>query len=112
MDKSVLANSEIISRVNRDPARHVSDVRTVGWRLVCRCRVSEGVRVQIDENGPPPTWAVPCTILDPFVGSGTTGLVSVRLRRRFIGIDLNPNYIEMARKRIGVPTDVALVLAL
>jgi DNA modification methylase len=40
------------------------------------------------------------TILDPFTGSGTTGLVAKRLNRDFIGIDLNPEYCEMARKRI------------
>lgn len=46
-------------------------------------------------------WAAaPCTVLDPFSGSGTTGIVAVRQGRRFIGIDLNPRYCEMARKRI------------
>jgi DNA modification methylase len=41
------------------------------------------------------------TVLDPFAGSGTTGVVSVRHQRHFIGIDLNPSYVEMARRRIG-----------
>lgn len=40
------------------------------------------------------------TVLDPFFGAGTTGLVALRLGRDFIGIDLNPEYCEMARKRI------------
>jgi DNA modification methylase len=40
------------------------------------------------------------TVLDPFGGSGTTGLVSDRLNRDAILIDLNPEYIDMARKRI------------
>jgi DNA modification methylase len=39
-------------------------------------------------------------VLDPFMGAGTTGLVSSRLNRNFIGIELNPKYIEMAEKRI------------
>ncbi len=39
-------------------------------------------------------------ILDPFTGSGTTGEVAIRYARRFIGIELNPEYIELARKRI------------
>ena len=43
---------------------------------------------------------VPCVVLDPFSGSGTTGLVAVGLGRDFIGIDLNDDYLEMARKRI------------
>jgi DNA modification methylase len=44
---------------------------------------------------------VPCTVLDPFCGSGTTGVVALRLGRRFIGIELNADYVEMARRRIG-----------
>jgi DNA modification methylase len=40
------------------------------------------------------------TVLDPFFGAGTTGLVALRLGREFIGIELNPAYCEMARKRI------------
>ncbi|MGH2703737.1 MAG: DNA methyltransferase [Actinomycetota bacterium] len=38
--------------------------------------------------------------MDPFCGSGTTGVVAHRLARRFVGIDLNPEYVEMARRRI------------
>lgn len=41
-------------------------------------------------------------ILDPFAGSGTTGAVAVRLQRNFVGIELNPAYVELARKRIGL----------
>jgi DNA modification methylase len=40
------------------------------------------------------------TILDPFCGSGTTGVVALRHNRSFIGIDLNPDYCELARNRI------------
>jgi hypothetical protein len=40
------------------------------------------------------------TVLDPFTGSGTTGVVALRNGCNFIGIDLNPDYIEMARRRI------------
>ena len=39
-------------------------------------------------------------MLDPFMGSGTTGVVAKRLRRNFIGIELNPEYREMALARI------------
>ena len=40
------------------------------------------------------------TVLDPFAGSGTTGAVALKLGRRFVGIELNPAYAEMARQRI------------
>ncbi len=39
-------------------------------------------------------------VLDPFCGSGTTGLVALRHQRDFIGIELNPRYAELARRRI------------
>jgi site-specific DNA-methyltransferase (adenine-specific) len=40
------------------------------------------------------------TILDPFMGSGTTGKVSVEEGRKFIGIDVSAEYVELARNRI------------
>lgn len=40
------------------------------------------------------------TVLDPFTGAGTTGLVADRLGRKFRGIELNPEYAEMAERRI------------
>ncbi len=39
-------------------------------------------------------------VLDPFCGSGTVGVVALRAGRDFIGIDLSPEYIEIARRRI------------
>lgn len=40
------------------------------------------------------------TVLDPFMGSGTTGAVAVKEGRDFIGIEINPEYIEMSKQRI------------
>ncbi len=40
-------------------------------------------------------------VLDPFFGSGTTGAAAKRLGRRYIGIDINPRYIEKAEERIS-----------
>jgi DNA modification methylase len=39
-------------------------------------------------------------VLDPFMGSGTTGEVALKLNRRFIGFELNPEYVKLANKRI------------
>lgn len=41
------------------------------------------------------------TILDPFMGSGTTGVAAVKLGRRFIGIEIEPRYFDIACKRIS-----------
>jgi DNA modification methylase len=57
----------------------------------------------------PPDLIEPCilagcpeggTVLDPFFGSGTTGLVCSRLNREYIGIELNEQYCKMAERRI------------
>ena len=40
------------------------------------------------------------TVLDPFMGSGTTGVACVDLQREFIGYEINPKYYEIAKRRI------------
>lgn len=40
-------------------------------------------------------------VLDPFNGSGTTGLVAGELGRRYVGVELNPEYIALTRERLG-----------
>jgi DNA modification methylase len=55
------------------------------------------------------TWAEHClkvthdgdTVLDPFMGSGTTGVACVRLGRNFIGMEINPQYFAIAQRRIA-----------
>jgi len=44
------------------------------------------------------------TILDPFMGSGTTGVAAVKLGRRFIGIEIEPKYFDIACRRIEEAT--------
>ena len=39
-------------------------------------------------------------IFDPFMGSGTTGVAAVKLRRSFVGIDNTEEYCELAKRRI------------
>ena len=40
-------------------------------------------------------------VLDPFMGSGTTGMVAAQMGRHFVGVELNPEYTDLAYKRIG-----------
>ena len=40
-------------------------------------------------------------VLDPFMGSGTTGLVALQNNKDFIGIEINPEYLKIAEKRIS-----------
>ena len=39
-------------------------------------------------------------ILDPFFGTGTTGYVATKLKRKWIGIEVNPRYLKISKKRI------------
>ena len=69
---------------NRDPERHVTTRTVTGWQPTCRCG---------DKR------KVPATVLDPFAGSGTTALVAQLNGCRSIGIELNPKYCKLARRR-------------
>jgi len=70
---------------NRDPLRHVTKSQTMGWQPRCECDAKR----------------VPQIVLDPFFGSGTTGWVAQRLGRKWIGIELNADYIKIAEKRFA-----------
>jgi len=69
---------------NRDPERHVTTTKTVGWNPNCSCGAD----------------TIPCTVLDPLLGSGTTLAVGLNHGRNGIGIELNPEYAKLAEKRI------------
>lgn len=60
-----------------------------GWESGCECDgdVEAGV------------------VLDPFAGAGTTCLVGDNLNRRFVGLELNDEYVTMAQDRIGIEVD-------
>lgn len=62
-------------------------VRTVGWQPTCGCK--EAVFPGL------------CTVLDPFLGSGTTAVVAARHGRNCIGIELNPAYMKLAQRRLN-----------
>jgi tRNA/tmRNA/rRNA uracil-C5-methylase (TrmA/RlmC/RlmD family) len=72
-----------------EPAKSV----TTGWKPTCEC-------------GEPDT--IPCTVLDPFFGSGTVGQVSLEFGRKCIGIELNPKYVELAKNRCDVTPGLPL----
>jgi site-specific DNA-methyltransferase (adenine-specific) len=40
-------------------------------------------------------------VLDPFFGAGTVGLVARELGRDWLGVELNPEYVEIAKERLG-----------
>jgi DNA modification methylase len=61
-----------------------SSATTTGWQPSCSCTAC------------PP---VPCTVLDPFAGSGTVGMVAEQLGRHATLIELSPTYTQMARTR-------------
>lgn len=48
---------------------------------------------------------VGATVLDPFMGSGTTGIACIRTGRRFIGIEIDPKHFNTACKRIQIEVD-------
>lgn len=59
--------------------------QTLGWKRTCKC---------------PGDARVPATVLDPFMGSGTTGIVARQLGRRWIGVDISEEYAKMVRRRM------------
>ena len=46
-------------------------------------------------------------VLDPFIGSGTTASVAIEEGRNYIGIDVNPDYVALANKRIETAASAA-----
>ena len=69
----------------------VVDHQTVGWSD-CGCEE--------------PDYG-PGIVLDPFFGTGTTGLAARELGRLFIGVELSPTYVEMVKRRLSAPVKVS-----
>ena len=76
------------------PGNTLTKTDSTGWAPTTRA--TDIWQPTCDHDAEP----VPATVLDPFCGSGTTGVVALRHGRSFVGIELNPGYIELARKRI------------
>lgn len=76
------------SKTNQGPYRERDTQavkKTVGWERTCECDTDD---------------IEACSVLDPFAGAGTTLLVAERLGRHSVGVELNPEYVEMAYDRI------------
>jgi DNA modification methylase len=80
---------------SREWEKRGTKVATTGWTPSCDCMFYFNLQDRV--TFPPP---VPCTVLDPFMGSGTTALVARKLGRRSIGIELNPEYAALAADRL------------
>ena len=65
------------------------ETKTTGWESTCDCRL-----------GFQPRATRPCTVLDPFGGAGTVGLVAASLQRDAVLIEISPEYAAMAERRI------------
>jgi len=87
------AKAEDASAIKARILKSMCRKQTVGWDPTCTCSA-----------GAP----VPCTVLDPFHGSGTTTLVARELRRNSIGIELNPASIQEAKERLGIAAQAVL----
>lgn len=64
--------------------REEHPTETLGWKSTCSCNLDP----------------VPGIVLDPFSGSGTTGSVSESFGRKYVGLELKTDYIEIAKRRI------------
>jgi hypothetical protein len=73
-----------------------------GWRSNCGCSSGRSAGNEWVAAGAVirPTGPIPCTVLDPFLGSGTTAYVARKHGRRSIGIELNSGYCQLAAQRM------------
>jgi len=84
-DEYTVRNKRSVWSVNVQPTRE-AHFATYPQKLIQPC-----ILAGCPEGG---------VILDPFMGSGTTGIVARKLNRNYIGIELNPEYQKMATRRI------------
>lgn len=73
------------------PSLYAAPRRELGWTPTCEC----------PERDKP----VPCLVLDPFAGSGTTLAVAKKLGRDYVGVELNSAYLPLIEERVRKPTE-------
>ena len=68
----------------------------------------------------PPALVEPCilagsnegsTVIDPFFGSGTVGVTCLEQHRRYVGIELNPEYVALAADRLSATENIIIKVA-
>lgn len=84
-DKSLSAPSYNPGRAGHGHAAIMTYRETTGWRPGCEC-------------GAP---TVPSKVLDPFSGTGTTGVAALKLGRSYVGVELNPRYAAISRRLLA-----------
>jgi hypothetical protein len=84
------------------------ETRTVGWEPGCRCAGFIADFAMANGHGIKGHNPIPCTVLDPFGGSGTTGAVAIELGRHAILCELNPDYLPLIQKRTLVTPGLQL----
>jgi len=78
--------SKEVRGINADRSKHSPpvDTKTIGWKPTCNCGLDP----------------IPCTVLDPFAGSGTSLLVAKKLQRKAVGYELSRDYCKLDEARI------------
>lgn len=89
-------------RQKGEAGKPVTTTATIGWEPTCECVDQEATGQSTGPDIAPKP--VPCTVLDPFSGSGTTGIAAWQLGQHYIGCELNPEYAAMSERRIAKAT--------
>jgi len=114
---------ETIDGIRQTASDMIISKKTIGWRPTCDCydefyRIefpkARSARKRHQRDAWDGRWRrvrrrpgkdhwpiVPCVVVDPCIGSGTTAVVAMKLARNFIGIDLSPKYCAMSEKRLN-----------
>jgi DNA modification methylase len=91
------------------PSLRAAEIISSRWSPSCSCKQHD-VECDLDDDctcSAGTSRPVPCTVLDPFAGSGTTLAVALSLGRSAVGTELNADYVALADRRIADTVDDA-----